>query len=163
MKKLHLLVLILAACASTPRSEFVDHAVFEGSTVGQVRDAVLDVLQEVAPSQSAVRATGDLVLTEGRFGVCGRDVACGSGTHYIGHDTGTPWTTIEVRLLDLGEDAGVNVEVEYETSRHCGNGYVPVTCLPEELGSTGYLERRIVEGIRARLEAKGGVADIVPE
>jgi hypothetical protein len=129
--------------------------------VEQVRDATRDVLEGVAPSQSVVRATDNKVLTEGRFGVCGRDIACGSGTVFIRQNTGTPWTTVEVRLLDFREDAAIEVDIEYETSRHCGDGYVAVACLPEELGSTGFLEHRIIDEIRARLEAKDGQTDIV--
>ncbi|HKY60514.1 MAG TPA: hypothetical protein VJP59_05830 [Gemmatimonadota bacterium] len=163
MKVLSLLVLVLTACVSTPQSQFIDHAVFEGFAPEQVRGATRQVLEEIAPSGSKVRTANDVLLTEGRFGVCGRDVACGSGTQFIQQNTGTPWTTVEVRLLDLGEDTGVDVEIEYETNRHCGDGYAEVTCLPEELGSTGFLERRIIDEIRARLEARGDLTNIASE
>ncbi len=78
-----------------------------------------------------------------------RQVACGSGTRYPEQNTGTPWTTIEVRFQDLGSATGVAVEIEYESSSHCDP--YDVGCLPEPLASTGVLERQIIDEIRARL------------
>lgn len=95
MKKFANFALVLAACASTPRSEFIDHAVFEGFAVEPVREAARIVVEEVAHPQSVVRVTDERVLTEGRIGVCEEHVACGSGTRYPEQNTGTPWTTIE--------------------------------------------------------------------
>ena len=156
MRKLELLVFAFAAggCATAPKSEFVDRAVFEGYSMARVREAARVVLEDVAHPKSVVRARADRVVTEGRFGVCGRDVACGSGTNFIHQNTGTPWTTAEVRLEERGDGTTVRVDIEYETTQHCGDGYAEVTCLHEELGSTGALERRIIEGIRARLEGE---------
>lgn len=148
------LVLILVSCASTSRAGFVDQMVFEDFAFEQVREATRKVLEEVAHPRSLVRARPDRVVTEGRFGVCGRDVVCGSGTQFIRHDTGTPWTTVEVGLRKLNGGTAIRVNIEFETLQHCGDGYAEVTCLPEELGSTGFLERLIIEGIRAHLEAK---------
>ncbi len=154
MKKFAHFAVVLAACASTPRSEFIDHAVFEDFAVELVREAARIVVEEVAHPQSVVRVTDERVLTEGRIGVCGEHVACGSGTRYAEQNTGTPWTTIEVRFLDLGVDTAVEVEIEYESSSHCDRW--DVSCLPEPLGSTGGLERQIIDRIRARLEDKKG-------
>lgn len=155
--------LAVAACASAPRAEFVDQAVFAAVTVEEVREAARDVLEEVAHPPSAVRATEGHVRTEGRIGVCGRDVACGGGTVHPNQPTGTPWATIDIRLLDRGTDTTVEVEIVYETLSHCGRGHPEVTCMPEPLGSTGGLERLILEGIGTRLESGGESAELLPE
>lgn len=152
MKKLAYFALVLAACGSTPRSEFIDQAVFEDFAVELVREAARIVVEEVAHPRSVVRVTGERVLTEGRIGVCEEHVMCGSGTRYAEQNTGTPWTTIEVRFLDLGVDTAVEVEIEYESRNHCDRW--DVGCLPQPLGSTGGLERQIIDRIRARLEDK---------
>jgi hypothetical protein len=142
-----LLALFLAACASAPVSEDEGRTVFAGYLVAPVREAAVAAVEEIAHPISVVRVTdAGSVLTEGRIGECGRDVACSTSSAYQG-DGATPWTTIEVRLEDLGRDTAVGVAIEYES---CEPG---VGCVPERYASSGELERTILEGIRARLES----------
>lgn len=165
VKTLVLLALLLSACASAPSSEVIDRPVFAGFTVDQVRNAVRIVLADVARSQSNVRIRDDRVLTEGRIGACERDVVCGGGTLYIQQNTGTPWARIEVRLLDHREGTAVEVDIEYSTSGyvHCRDGFDRVRCRPEQLSSTGFLERKIINGIRVQLEAEDDVLGLLSE
>lgn len=165
MYRLNLLALLVAACASASSSEVIDHAIFEGSAVDEVREAARIVVAEIAGSQTMVRIRDDRVLTEGRIGVCGRDVVCGGGTLYIQQNTGTPWATIEVHLLDLRKETTVKVEIEYETSSHahCGDEFDRIRCQPVSLSSTGFLERKIIAEIRAHLEAEDGGLGMLPE
>jgi hypothetical protein len=142
------LALILAACASTPRSEGIDHAMFEGFAVEPVREAARIVVEEVGHRWSVVRITDTgSVMTEGWIGVCGEQVTCSTRTGYPGAIGRTPWATIEVRFRDLGVDTGVEVEIEYED---CDPD---VSCQPELLGSTGVLESQIIDGMRAILRS----------
>ena len=145
MKTAALLASVCAACASAPVSDGAEHAVFAGYAVEPVRDAALAVVEEVARSVVRVTDAGS-VLTDGRIGDCGRDVACSTSSLFPG-DGATPWTTIEVRFQDLGQDTAVEVAIEYES---CGPG---VSCVPERYASSGELERQILEGIRARLDS----------
>ncbi|HEY7531481.1 MAG TPA: hypothetical protein VH681_01710 [Nitrospiraceae bacterium] len=141
-----LIVLILAACSSAPRSQGNNHTVFKGFAVGPVREAARVVVEEVAHPKSVIRITDEgSVLTQGWIGVCGEEVACGSWTGHDGH-AGTPWTTIEVRFRELKLDTAIEVEIEYED---CDPD---PSCQPELLGSTGALEKRIIDGMRIRLE-----------
>jgi hypothetical protein len=150
MRAAVLLALAVAACASAPVSEGEERAVFAGYTVTPVRDAALAVVEELARPNSVVRVTdAGSVLTEGRIGDCGRDVACSTSSLFPG-DGATPWTTIEVRFQDLGQDTAVEVAIEYES---CGPG---VRCVPERYASSGELERQILDGIRSRLDSGGG-------
>jgi hypothetical protein len=143
-----LLVLLLSACASMPRSQGLHQAKLEGFGVGEIREAARIVVEEVAHRWSVVRITEEgSVLTEGWIGVCGEQVTCRTRTGHPGGSAGTPWTTIEVRFRELGTDTAVEVEVVYED---CAPG---VTCQPQRLASTGVLERRILDGIRERLES----------
>jgi hypothetical protein len=145
MKTAALLAFVLAACASAPVSEGEERAVFEGYAVVPVREAALAVVEEVAHPISVVRVTDEgSVLTEGRIGVCGEQVACRTSTAYAGAGA-TPWTTIEVRFRDHGRDTAVEVAIEYLS---CEPG---VRCVPERYASSGELERQILEGIRSRL------------
>lgn len=148
MNRFAYFTLAVAACASAPPAGIVD-ARIEGFAVEPVREAARIVVVEVAHPQSVVRVTDDgSVLTEGWIGVCGEDVTCASSTHYPSRGA-TPWATIEVRFRDLGTDTDVEVEIVYED---CDPA---VDCLPELLASTGALERKIVDRIRAHLEAGG--------
>ena len=112
------------------------------------RQAARVVVEELAHRWSVVRITDEgSVMTEGWIGVCGEHVTCAIG---IGHPANrgiTPWATIEVRFHELGDDTSVDVEIVYED---CDPG---VDCQPELLASTGGLERRIIDGMRDRLEA----------
>jgi hypothetical protein len=145
--KTALLAFVLTACASTPISEGEARAVFAGYAVAPVREAALAAVEEAAHPISVVRVTdAGSVLTEGRVGECGRDVACRTSSAYAG-DGATPWTTIEVRFQDLGQDTAVEIAIEYES---CEPG---PACVPERYASSGELEREIQEGIRARLES----------
>jgi hypothetical protein len=145
---------LLAACASAPLSHGEERALFQGYAVEPVREAALAAVEEVAHSVSVVRVTDDgSVLTEGRIGDCGEQVACSTSTLYPG-DGATPWTTIEVRFQDLGGDTAVEVAIEYES---CGPG---VQCVPERYASSGELERQILDGIRARLASGSGSPSI---
>jgi hypothetical protein len=147
MKTATLLALVLAACASAPVSDGEERAVFAGYSVEPVREAALAAVEEAAHPISVVRVTdAGSVLTEGRVGECGRDVACRTSSAYAG-DGATPWTTIEVRFQDLGQDTAVEIAIEYESCEP-GPG-----CVPERYASSGELEREIQEGIRARLES----------
>ena len=147
-----ILVFVLAACASAPLSDGNQRAVLEGYSVAPVREAALAVVEEVAHPISVVRVTdAGSVLTDGRIGDCGKHVACSTSTAYSG-DGATPWTTIEVKFLDLGRDTAVEVAIEYES---CEPG---VGCVPERFASSGELEREILEGIRARLDSTDGSA-----
>jgi hypothetical protein len=89
------------------------------------------------------------VLTEGWIGDCAREVACAGAIGFQGNPGSrmTPWATIEVRFRDLGTGTAVEVTIAFED---CDPG---VDCQPELLGSTGALERRILDGIRKRLES----------
>ena len=148
MNKLLLLcgLTVAAGCATAPARH--DHTVYTGHSLEEVRAAARAVVEEVAHPRSVVRLTDAGVVTEGRIGVCGEDVACGEG---IGGRIGTPETTIEVELADRGPDTAVKVDIVYETRDHC-QGPPDVACVPERLGSTGAMERRIITGIRDRLE-----------
>ena len=102
MKTAALLASVCAACASAPVSDGAERAVFAGYAVEPVRDAALAVVEEVARPNSVVRVTdAGSVLTDGRIGDCGRDVACSTSSLFPG-DGATPWTTIEIRFQDLG-------------------------------------------------------------
>lgn len=148
------LVFVLVACASAPVSEGEERPVFEGYTVEPVREATLAAVEEVAHPMSVVRVTEEgSVLTEGRIGVCGEQVACSTSTAYPGAGA-TPWTTIEVRFEGFGRDTAVEVAIEYES---CGPS---VNCVPEEYASSGELERQIIEGIRSRLASGSGNSSI---
>src|SRR5687768_3293963 len=145
-----LLAFVLAACASAPVSDGEEHAVFSGYAVEPVREAALAAVEDVAHPISVVRVTeAGSVLTDGRIGDCGKHVACKTSTAYPG-DGATPWTTIEVRFQDLGQDTAVEVAIEYESCEP-GPG-----CVPERYASSGELEREIFEGIRARLDSAAG-------
>lgn len=149
------IALLLGACATAPRAERVDEALFQGHSVAEVVEAARIAVQEVGHPRFEVRASEDSVMTEGPIGVCGRDVACGewSGT---GFSTGTPWTTVKVRLRELAGGTAAEVEIDYESRAHCKRGYrqpAGVECSAQPLGSTGNLEHRILEGIRAHLGA----------
>lgn len=146
-----------AACATTPNVP--DSAVYPGSTVDEVREAARVVVEEVAHPESVVRVTDDRVMTEGRFGVCGKHVACG-GTADGSVRFGNPWTTLKVGLRDRGSDTAIELDIDYETRRHCSRS--DPSCSPARLGSTGVLEQEIIDGIRARLE-DGRSGAIEPE
>jgi hypothetical protein len=151
--------LILAACASAPRSERVEHEVFEGYAVATVREAARVVVEEVAHPMSVVRITdAGSVLTEGWIGDCSREASCAGTLGYQGNPgaQGTPWATIEVRFGDLGTDTAVEVEIVYED---CDPD---VSCQPQLLASTGALERQIVDDIRARLESPEAAGLVLP-
>jgi hypothetical protein len=151
--------LLFVACASAPRSEGVEHAVFEGYSVKEVREAAMVVVEEVAHPMSVVRVTEEgSVFTEGWIGDCAREVTCAGTVGYQGNPGpgGTPWTTIEVGLRDLGMDTAVEVEIVYED---CDPG---VDCQPQRLASTGALERKIVQDIRTRLESPDAAGLVVP-
>jgi hypothetical protein len=142
--------LILAACASAPRAASVQDQVFEGYAVAAVRDAARAVVEDLAHPMSVVRVTEEgSVITEGWIGDCPREVTCAGILGYQGNPGSrvTPWATIEVGLRDFGTDTAVEVEIVYED---CEPG---VGCQPQRLASTGALERRILDHIRARLES----------
>lgn len=142
--------LILAACASAPRAASVHDQVFEGYAVAAVRDAARAVVEGIAHPMSVVRVTEEgSVVTEGWIGDCAREVTCAGVLGYQGNPGSrvTPWATIEIDLRDLGTDTAVDLEVVYED---CEPG---VGCQPQRLASTGALERRILDDIRARLES----------
>lgn len=160
LKVLPLLPLLLAACVSTPSSEPDDRPLFEGYAVESVREAARSVLEEFAYGQWDVRASDWRVLTEGRIGRCDEHVDCGHGTRLEKQTLGTPWATVEVRFEDVGADVAVDVRIEYLTDAHCQTGWLEVECIPERLGSTGVLERAIVERMRARLEEEPAVMAI---
>lgn len=146
-KSLAHLALLLTACASTPRSEGLHEARFEGHAVQSVREAARVVVAEFAHPVSEVRIKDDgSVLTEGWAGACGTEVACTTRVGYPG-SAPTPWTTIAVRFHDLGTATAAEVVIAFED---CDPD---VDCEPQLLGSTGKLERRILDGIRARLES----------
>lgn len=157
---LSLLSLLLAACASRPSSEPEDRPVFEGYAVESVREAARSVLEELAYGQWDVRASDWRVVTEGRIGRCDEHVDCGHGTRLEQQTLGTPWTTVEVRFEDVGSGVAVDVRIEYLTDAHCPSGWLEVECIPERLGSTGVLERAIVEWMRAGLEEEPAVMAI---
>ena len=143
------LLVVLAACASLPRGSDKHRMLLEGQDPDAAREAALAVVENVAHPTSVVRITEEgKVLTEGRMGVCGKEVTCSTGTAYPGY-VSSPWTTIEVRVQDLGRDTAVQVAIEYES---CEPG---VSCVPERYASSGEMERRILEGIRAHLAGEG--------
>lgn len=151
--------LLFAACASAPRTERVEHAVFEGYAVDAVREAAEVVLAEVAHPMSVVRVTEQgSVLTDGWIGDCAREVTCAGRVGDQGNpgSQATPWTTIEVGLRDLGMDTAVEVEIVFED---CDPA---VDCQPQRLASTGALERRIVDDIRVRLESPEAAGLVLP-
>lgn len=150
MRTAAFLALVLSACASAPVSEGEQRTVFAGHAVEPVREAALAAVEAAAHPISVVRVTDSgTVLTEGRIGDCGKHVACKTSTAYPGEGA-TPWTTIEVRFQDLGEDTAVEVAIEYES---CEPG---VGCVPERFASSGELELQILDGMRARLESGSG-------
>lgn len=141
--------LVLSACASTPPAEENYQAIF-GYAVEPVREAAVAVVTEVAHAVSVVRITDEgSVITEGWIGDCASEVACAGAIGYQGNPGArmTPWATIEVRFRDLGSVTAAEVTIAFED---CDPG---VDCQPELLGSTGALERRILDGIRKRLES----------
>lgn len=154
--------LLTAACASTPSFETEDPTIFEGHTVEAVRDAARGVLEALAYGQWDVRTSDWRVLTEGRIGHCDEHVDCGHGTVVNEQTLGTPWTTVEVRFGARGAGTAVAVEIEYLTDTHCRSWPRDIGCTPERLGSTGVLEREIVERIRARLEERAGGGSAPP-
>jgi hypothetical protein len=152
------LALILAACASAPRSERVEHEVFEGYAVAAVREAARAVVMDIAHPMSVVRVTEEgSVLTEGWIGDCAREVACAGTVGFQGiGPRQTPWATIEVRFHGLGTATAVEVETTFEDCEPS------VSCQPRLLASTGALERRIVDDIRARLESPEAPGLVLP-
>lgn len=157
MRALTIVALVAVGCASTPDADVVDRTVYEGYAVDPVREAVRTVVDEVAHPKSVVRVSGERVITEGWIGRCGEHVACGSSAGHA--EVATPWTTLEVRWTDMGTDTAVEVQVVYESKSHCrddwNEGSRDVGCLPDRLGSTGVLEREILDRIRTRLEGDG--------
>jgi len=144
------LVLFLLGCASAPRSDGLHEASFEAHAIPKVRAATRIVIAEIAHSMSVVRVTDEgNVLTEGWVGVCAREVTCAGTIGYQGNPGSrvTPWATIEVRFRALATGTAAEVEIAFED---CDPD---VDCQPELLGSTGALERRILEGIRERLDS----------
>ena len=140
-------VLLISACASTPPAE-EDYQAILGHAVEPVREAAVAVVTEVAHPMSVVRITDEgSVLTEGWIGDCAREVACAGAIGFQGNPDArmTPWATIEVRFRDLGTGTAAEVTIAFED---CDPD---VDCQPELLGSTGALERRILDGIRERL------------
>jgi len=168
MKDAVVLALLLAACASPPRSESVDHTVLEGYSVESVREAARGVLEELAYGQWDVRASNWRVMTEGWFGRCDEDVDCNRAVDSRGgHKGGSPWTTVEVRFGKSGTNTAVEVRITYLSDALCNPGltepkWLDVKCIPERLGSTGALERKIVERIRARLEEEEPIVTKIP-
>ena len=140
-------VLFVSACASTPPADESYQAIF-GYAVEPVREAAVAAVTEVAHPMSVVRTTDEgSVFTEGWVGACGREVACAGEIGFQGNPGSrmTPWATIEVHFRELGAGTAAEVEIAFED---CDPG---VDCQPELLGSTGALERRILDGIRQRL------------
>lgn len=159
MKRLASYALVLAACATAPRAEVPEPVMLEGIEVEPIREAARAVVEEVASTESVVRVTTvGSVLTDGYMGRCGRDVVCEVVMGYsgTGWSRGTPWTTIEVRFNELESGTEVSVEIVYED---CGPR---VDCAPQRLASTGVLERRILDGIRARLDPSESLTPSVP-
>jgi len=153
--------LLLAACASAPRSEPRDREVLHGYTVEQVREAARGVLEQLAYGQWDVRVHDHRVLTEGRIGRCDEHVDCGHGTRLEEQTLGSPWSTLEVRFRNLGSPLDVEVAAKIEYREHSQSCRYEVDCIPERFGSTGVLERDIVDRIRARLEEETDVAPIL--
>lgn len=153
-----ILSLILAACASTPHSERVEHELFEGHAVAAVREAAKFVVEEIAHPMSVIRVTKEGgVLTEGWIGDCAREVACAGPVGFQGiGPRQTPWATIEVRFHGLGTGTAVEVETTFEDCQPA------VSCQPLLLASTGALERRIVDDIRSRLESPEAPGLVLP-
>lgn len=150
MKTIAILAFVCVACASLPVDRDDHRLVLEGQPVDRTRDVAVAVVEDIAHPSSVVRITDrGSVLTEGRIGVCGKQVACNALTAYPG-SVNSPWTTIEVRVQDLGASAAVEVAIEYESCEPA------VDCNPERYASTGELERRILDGIRTRMEGEGG-------
>lgn len=151
MRRLACFALVLGACATAPRGEVAEPVVLEGVEVGPTREAARAVVEEVASSESVVRVTMyGSVVTDGYMGRCDKDVICESVVGYsgTGWSGGTPWTTIEVRFEELESGTAVAVEIVYVD---CGPR--PDCEHPQRLASTGALEREILDGIRAHLDA----------
>lgn len=151
--------LLLAACVSAPRSASVQDQVFEGYAVDAVREAARAVVEDIAHPMSVVRDTeSGSVVTDGWIGDCAREVACAGRLGYQGNpgSRSTPWATIEVAFRDLGTDSAVAVDIVYEDCEPA------VGCEPQLLASTGALERRILDDIRARLESPESPGLVLP-
>jgi len=155
-KNLPLLSVLLAACASAPRSDLAGRTIFQDHGIEQVREAARGALEDLAYGQWEVRAHDRRVVTEGQIGLCDRHVHCAHGV-FDTEVEGPSWATIEVGLEGLGADTAVVVRIEYLMYAHCQPRYLEVECIPERLPSTGVLEDEIVEGIRARLGEGTGV------
>ena len=143
--------LLLGACTSGLRSSQTHAELFRGVPAERVRAAAQDVIEELTDHETIVRVTkaGD-VLTEGRFGVCGVHVMCNSYTRYPGSG-GTPWTEVKIHIAERGENTGVVVDVDYETTGHC-SGSNTALCPAEPLASTGKLEHEILQGISKSID-----------
>ena len=145
------LALLLGACMTGLRSSETNAELFEGVSIDRVRAAAQGVIEELTNHETIVRITktGDL-LTEGRFGTCGVHVMCNSHTRYPGAG-GTPWTEVKVHIFERGDNTGVVIDVDYETTGHC-SGSNTALCPAEPLASTGKFERHVIDGIRAYLK-----------
>lgn len=99
MRRLALVTLLLAACASAPRDAGPDRqrAIYENVTIEQVRQAAVEALNDLSRFMEPARVTEDgRVLAD--YGATGR-------------------TTIEVRFTEL--DAAVAAEVDVDANRSC--------------------------------------------
>ncbi len=156
----------VVACATTQQSESYNgnRVVFEGFGIDEVREAARSVVEDVTFPKSCrpgkttcrppvVRVHDNLVVTDGRIGVCGKHVACGESPYPPYFRTGTPQTTIRVELEDLGADTVIEVDIDFETAYCIHDPLVQfeADCMPEVLGSNGVLEQEIIAGIRAAL------------
>jgi len=165
-KKLAAFSLLLAACASGPRSGFTDRAFLEDRTAEAVREAAQDVVEELVRPRSRVQPRSPVrvypgrLVTEGHIGRCGEHADCGTGTVFEG-GSGPAWTTLEIRWSERGEGrrgVELDVDIEYRAVHECYRE--GVECVPERFGSTGVLEREIVDRVRARLEEKSDVSAV---
>lgn len=142
MRNLAMAALLLAACASGPRGAAPDHerAVYENVPVDQVRQAALQVVNDLYRSTDPARISED-----------GRVVAESDN-----------WTTFEVRFVELEDAVAAEVDVQSTSCRtrrasvshRPGRGHRGAVPIALEGGHVEYVSRVVATGsVGERTEA----------
>lgn len=146
MRNLAMAALLLAACASGPRGAAPDHerAVYENVTVEQVRQAALQVVNDLYRSTDPARVSED-----------GRVVAESDN-----------WTTFEVRFVELEDAVAAEVDVQSTSCRtrrasvshRPGRGHRGAVPIALEGGHVEHVSRAVAtsRSVRERTEAFEG-------
>lgn len=186
MRNLVMAALLLAACASGPRGEALDHerAVYENVTVAQVRQAALQVVSDLYRFMDPARLTedgrvvaesgiGDWTTFEVRFVELEDAVAAEVDVHSTSCRTRTPFRTrmASVSRPGRGQPGAVPVALEGGHVEYVSRAVATARSVGERTeafersgpncstGSRDRTQRRILDGIRAALESEEPTLD----